>query len=271
MVRPPYLSPSAWSSWDKCPYAWAKRYIHGADEPPTAAMLAGTIMHWALEHLMISPKRQRTTADLAVIAKQSFEVHAEQIAGLLDASPDPDTVKAELHKIVRESVAAAETTEHTTFAEAKVVSVEQTCDLEVAGVPVRLIIDRIDVVETANGPIGVAVDYKTGKPSRGAYHRQMVLSAIAAENLLEGEIPFPTAELRHVRHGKVVVIDATPSVRREVERDLRATWRQIAACEIDGDFPTKPSPLCAWCAHLNDCPDPSARTTAGPYLKRAGR
>lgn len=105
------------------------------------------------------------------------------------------------------------------------------------------------------------------------YQRQMVLSAMAAEEITGLECT--RAELRFVRMGETKVIKVGWKAREGVEEDLQRAWRVITAACLEDEFPTITSPLCCWCAYVGICPQGLAvaqrRRRAGQSLGESAK
>jgi len=261
MSRPPWLSPSAWSTWEQCPRRWKFRYVDGLRDEGSIHTVSGRVAHAALDLLMSHPPEDRSTSLRRACLEVALESHAEEIERV---GADPDTVRT----WATDAVETFPVTEPGTPSSANVLHTEREHRMEVNGVPVLLIVDRIDLVPHKLQPTALAIDYKAGarvKVDEG-YKRQMVLSAMAAEEITS--LPAPRAELRFVRMGEVREVKTGPTARATVAEDLRRAWLKITEACLEDEFPARPGPLCNWCPYEQDCPD--GRRAARQYRERKG-
>lgn len=133
------------------------------------------------------------------------------------------------------------------------VGLELDMRTDVGGLPLRGIIDRLDIEDGAL----IVTDYKTGRVP-GVRDEQSRLSgvhfyALMCERIL-GSRP---AEVRLMYLGpspQTIVARPTEQSTRALERRLGAMWGAIStACERE-DFRPQPGPLCSWCAFQAYCP-----------------
>lgn len=260
-MRPPWLSPSAWGTWEKCPQRWRRRYVDGAPDPGSIHTVAGRISHFALDLLMSHPPEDRTNTMRRLCFDTAFEAMAHEID---EVGADRDEVR----RWVNEASDTFHVTEPGVPSSARVLHTEREHRMTVNDVPVLLIVDRIDLVPTRLEPEALPIDYKAGAKVRTdiTYTRQMVLSAMAAEEITG--LAAPRAELRYVRVGEVRSVRTGKAAQATVAEDLRRAWLQITSACLEDDFPTNPGPLCNWCPYEQDCPD--GRRAARQYRERKG-
>lgn len=132
---------------------------------------------------------------------------------------------------------------------------EHDVEAELAGVPFRGIVDRLE--EEGDGL--VVTDYKSGKAPSARFRRgrldQVLLYAAAVEAAV-GEMPV-RARLLYLGQ-RPVGIDVTRTELDTVTEKLAATWQAInEACDTD-TFEPRPGPLCAWCPYATHCPEGQA-------------
>lgn len=263
MARPPYLSPSAWGRWEQCQQSWAFRYVEGLPDPGSIHTVHGLIVHETLDMLMSLEPDDRTTSVRDVLLEMALEHHADQIEQLkLDAGL--------IARWARESLETFPSTEPATPWGADVLATERRHEMVVEGVPVLLIVDRIDrKVDKLGHETALSIDYKSSRKAKmtSAIQRQMVLSAIAAEQIT-GLPATPEAEVRFVRVGQTRHVKTGAAARATVAEDLQRAWRQIAGAVVEDDFRVSPSPLCHFCSYQEHCPE-GARE-ARRYRERKG-
>lgn len=266
MARPPYTSPTAWGLWEQCPRRWAKRYVEGQRDRGSVHTVHGKFVHQTLDHFMAQPAADRTGPVKSVL----FELTEQDFtAEMAELEADPTQVR----QWATQCMAGVSACEPSVPMKADVLATEQDVTLDVGGVPVKLVVDRIDrrVVKRSGtaAEVAVAIDYKAGAKVKvtETYRRQMVLSSIAAEQITA--LPAPKAELWFVRVGETREVLTGAQARLTLTEDLQRAWRAQAAAVVDDDFPPRTSPLCAWCPFTDQCPE-GARA-ARDYTERKDR
>jgi len=246
--RPRHLSPSSASLYQQCPRKWRHRYVDRLPDPPGEPALVGTFAHLVLEHLLQLPEGDRSQD----AAKQLARSHWSEI----EQEPDYQALNLndEQSKSFRwkawEAIAGLWALENPD--ETEVHATEHEVQVDIAGVPFRGIIDRVDVVDKAL----VISDYKSGKaPSDRFRHRplkQVLLYAAAVEASL-GQRPLG-ARLLYLGQ-RTLGVRVTPQNLEQVTTELTSTWSSLTSDCESNDFDTSTGPLCAWCPFLSECPD----------------
>lgn len=133
-----------------------------------------------------------------------------------------------------------------------VTATEQDIEAELAGVPFRGIVDRLEREDDGL----VVTDYKSGKAPSARFRRDrldQVLLYAAAVEADGGERPV-RARLLYLGQ-RPVGIDVTPHEIVAVTEKLADTWAGInTACATD-HFEPRPGPLCGWCPYVDRCPE----------------
>jgi len=228
------------------------RAIDKIPEPPQRATTLGTLVHAVLEHLFDLPAAQRTRESATALVGPEWD-------RLVAANPA-------VAELVVDSVEKA-----TFFSDAGArlgmyFSLENPARLEPAGRELRLeselesgpalrgVVDRIDV--SPDGAIRI-IDYKSGKTPRAGYGQQaefqMRFYALLVERT-QGRRP-SIMRLLYLRDGGVKELAPTDADLAAVEAQIRDTWTAIQRSATAGDFPTRPSRLCAWCSFQSACPE----------------
>ncbi len=149
------LSPSSFSAFKSCPLAFKFSYLDRLPQPPSAAASKGTLVHRALELLMLRDQPDRTIgAALDDLARARTDLAA-----------DPDFTELELTEAEWDGFhAEAETLVHRYFeledpTTVRPIGLELRLAATVGSVELRGIIDRLELVEDDEL---VITDYKTG-------------------------------------------------------------------------------------------------------------
>ena len=140
-------------------------------------------------------------------------------------------------------------------ADVEVEATERDIEAELAGVPFRGIVDRLE----REGDGLVVTDYKSGRAPSPRYRRgrlDQVLLYAAAVEVDTGEMPV-RARLLYLGQ-RPVGIDVTRKELDVVTEKLAATWTDInTACASD-EFEPRTGPLCGWCPYIDRCPEGAA-------------
>jgi len=250
LQRPGRLSPSGASSFEQCAKKWRWRYIEHLADPPGEAAMIGSFAHRVLELLMQLPSPDRTQAAAKSIASRewpSWETGSDYTALDLD-SAGTNGFKWKAWEAI-ERLWLLEQPEGVI-----VEATEQDVKAELAGVPFRGIVDRLDVEA---GEL-VVTDYKSGNAPSPRYQESrlsQVLLYAAAISESTGRVPSRARLLFLGEKWREVSVDVTPDRIDQVTTQLSETWAAIGtACEVD-DFPTQTGPLCGWCPYLDMCVD----------------
>jgi putative RecB family exonuclease len=246
---PPSLSPSSVSAFKECPLAFRFSYIDQLPEPPSAAASKGTLVHRALELLMLRPSLERTVeAALADLARARVELVAHPEFADLELSADEwQAFHADADALVRRYF---ELEDPRTV---RPIGLELKLSAQFGAVTLRGIIDRL---ELAPGGELVVTDYKTGSVP-GEYHENNRLAGVhiyaaLCERML-GRRP-AQVQLYYLSRPEAIIARPTEQSVAGVERRAGAIWSAIArACERD-DFRPHAGPLCDYCAFKPYCP-----------------
>ena len=265
---PSTLSPSKLTSFTSCGLHFRFSVIDQLPEPPSIAACRGTLVHAALERLFTLPPDERVPAavdgclDAALAA---YREDPEWIGLGLDAAGEA-TVVAEARHLVDNDFRLEDPRLVVP------VGIELQLDVDLGGLRLRGIIDRLDLVD---GDL-VVTDYKTGRAPGDASARTRMLGVHVYSLMCErffGRRP-TAVQLLHLAEPVAIVARPSEQSTRALERRLRAVWAAVeAACEGD-DFRPRPSPACSWCAYRAWCPafggDPSrARADADTDARAA--
>jgi putative RecB family exonuclease len=246
---PSSLSPSKVSSFTDCALAFRFSAIDRLPDPPTVATVKGTLVHAALERLMLRTPTERTRAAAQEDLAQAFAALREDPEFVeLDLDDDDAAAMAdEAAGLVERYFALEDPTTVTP------IGLELKLDVEIDGLRLRGIIDRLEVAP--DGEL-VVTDYKTGR-APGPNFEQSRLNgvhfyAFLCERVL-GRRP-ARVQLLHLADPVAIVTVPTEQSIRALERKVKAIWTAIErACERD-DFRPRTSRLCDYCAYQPYCP-----------------
>jgi putative RecB family exonuclease len=246
---PTSLSPSKVSSFTDCALAFRFSAIDHLPEPPSLAATRGTLVHAALERLFTMDPASRTLAAAHGCLSEAMEglrAH-EEFTGLELDEVAEATFLGEAAALVERYFRLEDPTSVTP------IGIELKLEVELGGVRLRGIIDRLDL--DADGEL-VVTDYKTGK-APGERQEQQRLAGVAFYSLLcerlFGRRP-SAVQLLYLADPVAIISRPTDGSTRGVERKLAAVWSAVErACERE-DFRPNPSRLCDWCGFKAYCP-----------------
>lgn len=262
LVPPRSLSPSALSSFTDCPLAFRFSYVDRLPQPPTVATSKGTLVHRALELLMMRRPEARTLeAGLADLATAQVEYADHPDMTQLDLTAEQlDAFHLDARSLVTKYFDLEDPTA------VRPVGLELKLQAEVGGTRLRGIIDRLEL--DADGELVIS-DYKTGSVPRPQYEQSKLtgvqLYALLCERVF-GKRP-ARVQLLYLKGPTAIVAEPTPQKLRSVESKTGAVWTAVErACATD-DFRPKPGRLCDWCSFQAFCPafggNPADATAAG--------
>ncbi|WP_354588198.1 PD-(D/E)XK nuclease family protein [Janibacter sp. UYMM211] len=248
----PSLSPSRAADFKACPLRYRFRAVDRLDEAPSAAAARGTLVHAVLEALFDLPAPERTPdAAVALVPGRWAAMLAErpELATLVgtDDGPDEQAWYAQAEALVHRWF----TLEDPTLLEPH--ERESRVEVEVDGLRLRGIIDRLDVAPT--GEVRV-VDYKTGRsPSERFEGRALFQMRFYALIIWRstGRVP-DLLQLVYLRDAQVIRYSPDEADLLALERNVRAVSAAIQRAHESGDWRPSPSRLCSWCDFRALCP-----------------
>ena len=260
---PTTLSPSKISAFKHCPLQFRFSVIDRLPEPPSPAASKGTLVHRALELLMLRPPVDRTPASaLADLTRARLELadHPE-FAGL---ELDPDQLDA-FHADARALVLRYFEVEDP--ATIRPIGLELRLGVKVGALTLRGVIDRLELDD--HGEL-VVTDYKTGAvPNERA--EQDRLGGVHFYSLLCDRLfsrrPV-RVQLMYLSRPEVLSVCPSEQSVSGMERKALALYAAVErACARD-DFRPNRTRLCDWCSFRAYCPawggDPTQAAAQAP-------
>jgi putative RecB family exonuclease len=245
----PSLSPSSVSAFKNCPLAFRFSYVDRLPEPPSPAASKGTLVHRALELLMLRSPADRTIAAALVDldrARGELSAHPD-LADLELSEEEWQTFHADAEVLVRRYF---ELEDPTTV---RPIGLELKLSAQFGDVTLRGIIDRLEIA--ADGEL-VVTDYKTGAVP-GEYHENARLEGVRiyaalCERML-GRRP-ARVQLYYLSRPEAIIARPTEQMVQGVERKTGAVWTAIARACAREDFRPHQGPLCNYCTFKPYCP-----------------
>ena len=243
------LSPSSFSAFKDCPLAFRFSYLDRLPQPPSAAASKGTLVHRALELLMLRSPKARTIENALVdleTARLELALHPD-FAELELSDNEWDTFHSDAATLVHKYFELEDPTSIVP------IGLELRLAATIGTVQLRGIIDRLEL--DADGEL-VITDYKTGAVPGERYELKRLsgvhMYAAMVEHAL-GKRPVRVQLLYLSKPVAIITSPSGPSI-TGVMRKTDALWSAIGrACERD-DFRPNPGVLCNWCAYKAYCP-----------------
>lgn len=248
----PYLSPSSAQTITSCPARFAiEKLLPRIDDPFSPAEI-GTSGHSLLEELYGLPTGDRTLRRARNILNE-LAVNNPHIA------PTPN----DPHRTLRWKAAVWRKTRGIFRVEnpSKVVVRAREWEMvnvEVAGVPFRGFIDRLDITTTEH-TVGVSVvDYKTGRYQRagmpwGDSNGDQMRLYVAAVRYWDGRAPIE-ARLIYTGESKQRFVSLSEREMHSTLTRFADAWDVTQDCVSKAAFATKGSALCPYCPLVTSCP-----------------
>lgn len=246
---PATLSPSKISAFKQCPLAFRFSVIDRLPEPPSPAASKGTLVHRALERLMLRPPADRTPeAAQAELAEARAELAAHpEFAGLRLGGAEEDAFQADAAALVERYFRIEDPTT------VRPIGLELRLSIQVGGLTLRGVIDRLEL--DADGEL-VVTDYKTGSAPMAGREQDRLGGVHVYSLLCERLLGRRPARVQLMYLSKPEVISTRPSEQSVTgtERLALALYAALErACERE-DFRPNTSRLCDWCTFRAYCP-----------------
>jgi putative RecB family exonuclease len=246
---PSTLSPSKISAFKHCPLAFRFSVIDGLPEPPSPAASKGTLVHRALELLMLRPPGERTLeAALADLERAGLELRGHpEFSGLALTPEETAAFQADAAGLVRRYFLLEDP------AEVRAIGLELLISIRVGGLTLRGVIDRLEL--DADGEL-VVTDYKTGTAPAEGFEQDRLggvhFYSLLCERLL-GRRP-SRVQLMYLSAPEVLSMSPSEQSVGAMERRALALYAAVErACQHD-DFRPHRSRLCDWCSFRAYCP-----------------
>jgi putative RecB family exonuclease len=246
---PRTLSPSKLTLFKECALAFRYSAIDRVPEPASVATVRGTIVHRALERLMLDAPAERTP----VRARQHLDA-------VLDGFADwPERLELALDDDGRDELRRATAELVDAYFELEDPSGVRPIGLEVmlsattrTGVVLRGIIDRLELYD---GDL-VVTDYKTGRSPSLYDERARLLGVNVYAHLCEAVLGRRPArvQLLYLANREALIAVPTDQSSRGLETQLDAVWDAVSRASRSESFLPRVSGRCDWCGYRSFCP-----------------
>jgi putative RecB family exonuclease len=264
LPAPRTLSPSAMGAFTSCGLAFRFSYVERLPEPPSAPASKGTLVHRALERLMVHAPSDRTIATALCeldAAVTELAEHAE-FAGLDLTADERVAFRADAEALVRRYFELEDP------AEVNWVGLELKLEATLeTGVTLRGIIDRLELDE--HGDL-VVTDYKTGSSPSERWEAKSLagvhLYSVLCERAL-GRRP-ARVQLLYLSVPEAIVARPTDGSSRGVVARSTAVMDAVRRACSTGDFRPRRSALCDFCSFQEFCPEFGGDPTSAAVVLR---
>ena len=246
---PTTLSPSKISAFKHCPLQFRFSVIDRLPEPPSPAASKGTLVHRALELLMLRPPADRTPASaLADLARARLELadHPE-FAGLELSTEQLDAFHADAQALMLRYFEIEDP------AAVRPIGLELRLGVTLGSLTLRGVIDRLEL--DGDGEL-VVTDYKTGAvPTERAEQDRLGgvhFYSLLCDRLL-GRRPV-RVQLLYLSAPEVLSITPSEQSVTGMERRAVALYAAVERACAREDFRPNRSRLCDWCNFQAYCP-----------------
>lgn len=246
---PTTLSPSKISAFKHCPLQFRFSVIDRLPEPPSPAASKGTLVHRALELLMLRAPADRTpAAGLAGLEQARAELAGHpEFAGLQLSEEELDVFHADARALLLRYFDIEDP------AAVRPVGLELRLSVAMGSLTLRGVIDRLEL--DADGEF-VVTDYKTGAvPNERAEQDRLGgvhFYSLLCERLL-GRRPV-RVQLMYLSRPEVLSISPSEQSVTGMERRALALWAAVERACCRDDFRPNRSRLCDWCNFQAYCP-----------------
>jgi putative RecB family exonuclease len=243
------MSPSSMGAFTSCALAFRFSYVDRLPEPPSAPASKGTLVHRALERLMLRDAPERTIeAALDDLAGACDELSAHpEFAGLDLTAEELQSFRDDAETLVRRYF---ELEDPRTV---RPIGLELMLTAELERVTLRGVIDRLEL--TPDGEL-VVTDYKTGSSPSERWEQRSLAGVHVYSLLCEEVLGQRPVRVQLLYLSKPEAIIATPtnqSTRHVVSKSSAVMDAVRRACATDA-FKPNPGPLCDFCSFREFCP-----------------
>lgn len=252
------LSPSRASDFKQCPQLYKFRVIDKLPEPPSRAMLQGTVVHHILENLFEQPPDQRTLKTAIDSVNDAIEAHKEDLQSLPEVAnagseSAAQQVRSQVEAFVKEMLEAYFSLEDPSLIEPVARELRLYGDLN--GTSVVGVIDRLE--QDPDGAYVVS-DYKTGKAPSANYQEKAFFGLRVYAALLEASEDYGVApqklRLIYLKSREVLELSVDEGHLRGTKSQMAAIARAIETAIERDTWPPSPGKLCDWCYFKPICP-----------------
>jgi putative RecB family exonuclease len=243
------LSPSAISAFKSCPLAFRLSYLERIPQPPSVPATRGTLVHAALERLMLAPGPERTPERARACLAEAAAAYADhpEMAGL-ELGPDETAAMLDDAAQLLDGYFALEDPTRV-----RPIGLELRMRAQVGRVRLSGVIDRLEL--DGDGEL-VVTDYKTGAAPSERREQQTLAPLHLYATLVEqviGHRPV-RVQLLYLAGPEAIRADTDARAAAATIARAEALWSAIGRARARDDFRARPGPLCEWCGYRPHCP-----------------
>jgi putative RecB family exonuclease len=237
------------SLFKECALAFRYSAIDRVEEPASVAATRGTLVHGALERLLLDPAPERTRERAArhLTAAWDHLSGTPDVTGLdLDDDGRAALMAEGEHLLDRYFTLEDPTAVHP-------IGLEVMLAADVGAVRLRGILDRLEL--DGDGAL-VVTDYKTGRSPSVNDERTRLLGVTVYAYLCEavlGQRP-ARVQLLYLANCEAIIAEPNEQALRGLRTQVGAIWDTVVRACRNEDFRARPSRRCDWCGYKPICP-----------------
>ena len=243
------LSPSAIGAFKSCPLAFRLSYLDRLPQPPSVPAVRGTLVHAALERLMLAPGPERTPERARACLAEAAAALADhpEMTGLALTPEERAAMLEEAARLLDGYFTLEDPTR------VRPIGLELRMRAQVGAVRLSGVIDRLEL--DPDGEL-VVTDYKTGAPPTQQREQQTLAPLHLYATLVEqviGRRPV-RVQLLYLSGPEAIRADTDARAGAATIARAEALWSAILRARARDDFRARPGPLCDWCGYRPHCP-----------------
>ena len=254
--EPQRFSHSRLTTLSDCPRRYRFRYVDKVPEAfQSIEAFCGSRVHDALGWLYLE-REQGRSADADELVER-FRADWDEKLGprvvVVRSGRDADDYRREGEAMLRDHHAGDYARDRL-----ETLAIEPKVQVEIRGHRYMGFVDRL-ARDPASGRMRI-IDYKTGRrmpesiEKAGLQVRGYGLAVLEEHGGVEVEL-----EYSYLRHGRILEETLSRAESHGVAEELGELIDEALEAESVGDFPARPSALCAWCGYRESCEDSSWR------------
>ncbi len=249
-AKKPWTSPSRLATWLKCPRQYQFQHVLKLPTRPSPHLDLGSNVHAALRDWLRLAPAARTWERMLEFYRAAWRTNRPAFR---------ERSREELREWGERGIAMLRRFVEATPPDLEPLAIEKWVGIDFGDLDVRGKVDRVDGL--ADGSLRV-VDYKTGKPPKdpGRLREDDLAAAVYARGASTNFAGAPVAavEYLYLETMESVSFPVDDAWQEHKETALVTLARSARDGEARGDFPARPTKLCAWCDFSERCPEGKA-------------
>jgi putative RecB family exonuclease len=245
--KKPWTSPSRLSTWLGCPRRYRFQHLEKLPTKPSPHLDLGSNVHATLRDWLRLPPSARSWEALLEFYRAAWRTNRPAFR---------NRSREELREWGERGVAMLRRFAEETPADLAPLAIEKWVGIDFGDLDVRGKVDRVDGLP--DGSLRI-IDYKTGRfPKDPARVREEDLAAAVyargASTNFAGA-PVTVVEYLYLDTMDRLSFPVDDAWQAHKETAIATLARTVRDAEASGDFPPRPTKLCAWCDFKDRCPE----------------